>query len=121
MSDISPVLRLAAVRRVATRAGALRFNKAIGQIIGQDSARDSTINRSITLTRLLSIYNRMRAAKLYGQEADFKRAQSDMADAIQDYSKKSPQGAKRIRDVVEKLTFEEEQKRREEALKRRSE
>lgn len=114
------VLRLAAVRRVKTKAGALRFNKAIGQIIGQDAARDNSIERRSTLTKLLSIYNRMRAAKLYGQEEEFKRASAEMADAVDNYGKKSPQGAKRIRDVVAKLTFEEEAKKREDAVKRRT-
>lgn len=113
-------LALSAVRRVKTKAGALRFNKAIGQIIGQDAARDSSIERSATLTKMLSLYNRMRAAKLYGQENDFKRASAEMADAIENYGKKSPQGAKRIREVVAKLTFEEEAKRREDAVKRKT-
>ncbi len=103
-------LELSAVRRVATRAGALRFNKAVGQIIGSEASDDSTAERSATLTKLLSIYNRMRAAKMYGQEDAFKRASAEMADAIGDYSKKHPGGADRLRNVVKSLTFNEEAK-----------
>ena len=114
------IVRLAALRRVATKAGALRFNKAVGQIIGRDVANDNTINRSITLQRLLSLYNRMRAAKLYGQDEEFKRASAEMADAIENYSKKSPNGAKRLRDVVEKLSFAEEEAARREAIEKRN-
>lgn len=114
------IIRLAAVRRVKTRAGALRFNKAIGQIIGADSAKDPSIERAATLQKLLSLYSRMRAAKLYGQEEDFKRAQAEMADAIQNYSKKSPGGADRLRKVVEKLSFADEEARRREALAKRN-
>ena len=114
------IVKLAALRRVATRAGALRFNKAVGQIIGQDVANDNTINRSITLQRLLSLYNRMRAAKLYGQDAEFKAASAEMADAIENYGKKSPSGAKRLRDVVEKLSFADEENARRDALKKKN-
>lgn len=116
MSDDDQILRLAALRRVATRAGALRFNKAVGQIIGADAAQDSSIERSATLTRLLSLYNRMRAAKLYGQDAQFKAAAAEMADAVDNYSKKSPSGADRIRDIVEKLSFAEEEAVRKKAI-----
>lgn len=112
--------KASAVRRVATKAGALKFNKAIGQIIGQDASKDSSISRSATLTRLLSLYNQMRAAKLYGQDAKFERAKMEMADAIASYSKKSPNGAKRIRDVVDKLTFAEEEKARAKAAEKRA-
>lgn len=110
------ILRLAALRRVATRAGAVRFNTAIGQIIGGDAARDNTIQRSATLTRLLSLYSRMRAAKLYGQEDQFNQASADMADAILKYSQKSPGGADRIRSVVEKLSFSDEENARKKAI-----
>ncbi len=118
MTDSDEFLKLAAVRRVATRAGALKFNRAIGQIIGADSAQDNSIERSATLTRLLSLYNRMRAAKLYGQEDQFKRASAEMADAIDKYSQKSPGGADRIRKVVEKLSFADEEAQRREAQKK---
>lgn len=114
--DVLRLARLGAVRRVATRAGALRFNKAIGQIIGADAAQDSSIERSATLTRLLTLYNRMRAAKLYGQEDQFKRASAEMADAIDNYAKKAPGGADRIRDIVAKLSFSDELAERRKAI-----
>lgn len=113
---MTEILQLAAVRRVATRAGALRFNRAIGQIISSDSATNSDTDRSATLTRLLSLYNRMRAAKLYGQDDAFKAASAEMADAIDKYSQRSPRGADRIRDVVAKLTFSEEEAARRAAM-----
>jgi hypothetical protein len=109
-------VRLAAVRRVATRAGAVRFNAAIGSIIGADVSNDTTIERSATLTRLLSLYNQMRAAKLYGQVDQFKAASAAMADAIDKYSQKSPGGADKIREVVKKLTFSDEENQRKKAL-----
>lgn len=108
MSDPN-TLELAAIRRVATRAGALRFNRAIGTIIGSEGTDDTTPERSATLTRLLSLYNRMRAAKLYGNDAAFKSASAEMADAINNYSKKHPGAADRLRDVIQKLTFTEEE------------
>lgn len=114
------IVKLAAVRRVATRAGALKFNKAIGQIIGSESATDTSAERSATLTRLLSLYNRMRAAKLYGQEDQFKRASAEMADAIDNYSKKSPEGADRIREIVKKLSFADEEALRRKAISKKS-
>ena len=109
-------VKLAALRRVRTAAGALKFNRAIGQVINEDVKDDSSISRSVTLTRLLSIYNRMRAAKLYGQEADFRVASRDMAEAINDYAQKAPGGAKRLRDIVEKLSFADEEARRRSAI-----
>jgi hypothetical protein len=114
------LVKLAAVRRVATRAGAIRFNRAIGQIIGADAAKDNTIERSATLTKLLSLYSRMRAAKLYGQEEQYKRAAFEMADAIDNYAKKSPGGADRIRKVVEKLSFADEEEQRRKALAKKN-
>lgn len=107
---MTDVLKLSAVRRVATRAGALRFNKAVGQIIGSEGADESTAERSATLTRILSLYNRMRAAKMYGQDDAFNRASAEMADAVDNYSKKHPGGADRLRGVINKLTFNEESK-----------
>lgn len=104
------ILRLAAVRRVATRAGALRFNKQIGTIIGADVAANDNIDRAATLARLLSLYNQMRAAKLYGQDQQFQMASQAMADAITKYSQQSPGGADKIRSIVKKLTFTEEEK-----------
>ncbi len=120
MTEIVELAGPGALRRVATRAGALRFNKAIGQIIGSDAAQDSSIERSATLTKLLSLYSRMRAAKLYGQEDQFKRAASEMADAIDDYAKKAPGGADRIRNIVKKLSFADEEAQRREALKKKT-
>ena len=99
--------RAGAVRRVATRAGSLKFNKQIGQVIGADAAKDNTIDRSATLTKLLSIYNRMRAAKMYGLEDQFQQAEADMRDAIHNYSLQSPAGADRIRNIVQKLSFDD--------------
>jgi hypothetical protein len=113
------ILRLAAVRRVATRAGALRFNAAIGSIIGSDVANTTTAQRSATLQRLLSLYNQMRAAKLYGQEDQFKAASAAMADAITKYAQQSPGGADKIRDVVKKLSFADEEAQRKKALQKR--
>lgn len=115
MSD-DKIIKLAAQRRVATRAGALRFNKSIGAIIGADVAKDNKIDRSATLQRLLSLYNRMRAAKLYGQEEDFKKASAEMADAIDSYSQRAPGGADKIRDIVKKLTFSDEEAKRRKAI-----
>lgn len=106
--DIIELARASSLRRVATRAGALKFNKQIGQIIGGDAARDPSIERSATLTKLLSLYNRMRAAKLYGLEDQFQAASAEMDDAIHDYSTKSPGGADRIRKIVQKLSFDDE-------------
>ena len=110
------ILRLAALRRVKTAAGAMRFNAAIGQIIGGDASQDSSINRSATLQRLLSLYNQMRAAKLYGQEDKFMRAKHEMNDAVTKYSQKSPGGADRIRDIVAKLSFADEEAERKKAI-----
>lgn len=118
--EVLNLAAISAVRRVATRAGALKFNKAIGQIIGSESATDNSAERSATLQRLLSLYNRMRAAKLYGQEDQFKRASAEMADAIDDYSKKSPGGADKIRSVVEKLSFADEESQRRQAIAAKS-
>jgi hypothetical protein len=110
------ILKLAALRRVATRAGAVRFNAAIGTVIGQETQASTSAERSATLQRLLSLYNQMRAAKLYGQEDKFKAAQSAMADAINNYSKRSPGGADKIRDIVKKLSFADEEAQRKEAI-----
>jgi hypothetical protein len=115
MSD-DQILKLAALRRVATRAGALRFNAAIGTIIGSDTEHDTSAERSATLQRLLSLYNQMRAAKLYGQEDKFKAAQAAMNDAISKLSQKSPGAADKIRDVVKKLSFADEEAQRKAAL-----
>lgn len=102
------ILRLAAVRRVATRAGAIRFNAQIGSIIGAHVGTTTDTQRSATLARLLSLYNQMRAAKLYGQDDQFERAKAEMNAAITAYSQESPQGADKIRAVVQKLTFSDE-------------
>jgi hypothetical protein len=94
----------------------VRFNAAIGTVIGQETQASTSAERSATLQRLLSLYNQMRAAKLYGQEDKFKAAQSAMADAINNYSKRSPGGADKIRDIVKKLSFADEEAQRKEAI-----
>ena len=119
MSD-DQIVKLAALRRVATRAGALKFNAAIGSIIGSDIKSTNTAERSATLTRLLSLYNQMRAAKLYGQEDKFKAASAAMADAITKYGQKSPGGADRIRDIVKKLSFADEEAQRVKAVQKKA-
>lgn len=107
-------------RRVQTAAGAIRFNKAIGQIINEDVKSTSEADRAATLSRLLTLYNRMRAAKLYGQEEMFKTASAEMSDAVENYGNRFPGSADKIRDIVKNLSFADEKEKRANALKKKN-
>ena len=74
-----------AERRVRTVEGARLFGKPIGSLISQGKATESGVDRTVTLTRLVSLQRQFEVAKATGNLGAMRNIQDEYTQAVSAY------------------------------------